>query len=594
MNAPAPRAPWSEAVLAAALFAVDPHGTGLRLRGRAGPARDAFLELLDDLFADGPVRRVPAGVDRSRLTGGLDLGATLAAGRPVEQKGLLTDADGGLLILAMAERIDREIAAIVEAAQDTGMSAGAPALFGIVALDEGVDAEEAPPPSLCDRLGIVADLEGITVADLTAEADFEDAAAIRQARARLPAVAVADDAVAALVELGERFGIASLRAVSAALRVARASAALRGSTIVSEEDLTIAARLVLLPRATEVPAQPETAEPPPPPPEQAEAPPEEASSETPQDGPSEPETSEDEAGHAEQQADRLVEAVRTSLPPDMLARLVDRAKGAARAGSRGAGSGGAARTRGRPAGLRARRPRNGERLALLATLRAAVPHQPFRRREAVAGAPAIHVRLEDFRTVRRRIRRRSTTIFVVDASGSAALHRLGEAKGAVELMLAECYVRRDEVALVAFRGHGADVLLPPTRSLARAKRALGVLPGGGGTPLAAGLEEARRVAEQVRKKGNAARVVLLTDGQANVGKAGATGRAEAKSDALDAAAGFRVDGIAAVLIDTSPRPQQSAREIAAAMDARYMALPQADAARMVRALGSFETAEIRT
>lgn len=592
MSTRAPRAPWSEAVLAAALFAVDPHGTGLRLRGRAGPARDAFLELLQDLFVDAPVRRVPPGTERSRLTGGLDLGATLAAGRPVMQAGLLAEADGGLVFLSMAERIDREIAAIVEAAHDTGSSAEAPARFGIVALDEGVDADEAPPPSLCDRLGIVADLDGITLADLAAEADFEDAAAIRRARARLPAVALPDTAVAALVELGERFGIASLRAVSAALHVARASAALRGAALVDEDDLAIATRLVLLPRAMELPAPPEAPEPPPEPPE---ARPDQASTEDPQDAPPEPGPFEDDGSHPEQQADRLVEAVRTSLPPDMLARLVDRAKGASRSGGRGAGAGASAPTRGRPAGVRTRRPRAGERLALLATLRAAVPHQPFRRKAtSEAGMPAIRVRLEDFRTVRRRIRRRSTTIFVVDASGSAALHRLGEAKGAVELMLAECYVRRDEVALVAFRGHGADLLLPPTRSLARAKRALGVLPGGGGTPLAAGIEEARRVAEQVRKKGHAPRVVMLTDGQANIGKAGAAGRAEAKSDALAAATGFRLDGIAAVLIDTSPRPQQSAREIAAAMDARYMALPQADAARMVRALGNFDgPAEVR-
>jgi len=97
------------------------------------------------------------------------------------------------------------------------------------------------------------------------------------------------------------------------------------------------------------------------------------------------------------------------------------------------------------------------------------------------------VRRDDFRVRRFAERAEATTIFAVDASGSAAAARLAEAKGAVELLLAEAYVARTQVALVAFRGTGAEAVLPPTRSLARAKRVLADLAGGGGTPLAAGL-----------------------------------------------------------------------------------------------------------
>ena len=100
------------------------------------------------------------------------------------------------------------------------------------------------------------------------------------------------------------------------------------------------------------------------------------------------------------------------------------------------------------------------------------------------------MRRDDFRMTRFQQRTRTTTIFVVDASGSSALNRLAEAKGAVELLLADCYVRRDQVALLAFRGKEAELLLPPTRSLVRAKRSLAGLPGGGGTPLAAGIDAA--------------------------------------------------------------------------------------------------------
>jgi magnesium chelatase subunit D len=127
---------------------------------------------------------------------------------------------------------------------------------------------------------------------------------------------------------------------------------------------------------------------------------------------------------------------------------------------------------------------------------------------AVMPAPRVLVRRDDFRVQRLRERRETTTVFVVDASGSAALHRLAEAKGAIELLLAECYVRRDRVALIAFRGRpgaaGAELLLPPTRSLVRAKRSLADLPGGGGTPLAHGLDAARALAEDVSRRGGTA------------------------------------------------------------------------------------------
>jgi hypothetical protein len=108
------------------------------------------------------------------------------------------------------------------------------------------------------------------------------------------------------------------------------------------------------------------------------------------------------------------------------------------------------------------------------------------------------VRADDFHVRRFEQRRTTTTLFAVDASGSSALYRLAEAKGAVELLLAECYVRRDQVAVLTFRGQGAELLLPPTRSLVRAKRALAGMPGGGGTPLAAGLDAVAQLADQVR------------------------------------------------------------------------------------------------
>jgi magnesium chelatase subunit D len=184
---------------------------------------------------------------------------------------------------------------------------------------------------------------------------------------------------------------------------------------------------------------------------------------------------------------------------------------------------------------------------------------------------------EDFHVTRFRQLGQTTTVFVVDASGSAALNRLAEAKGAVELLLADCYVRRDSVAVLAFRGVSAEILLPPTRSLARAKRSLAGLPGGGGTPLAIAIDAAVGLAAQIRRRGETPIVVFLTDGKANIARDGRPGRGPASADALAAALRLRLDGVRAMLVDTSPQPQESARALSGAMGAHYTALPYAGA-----------------
>ena len=181
-------------------------------------------------------------------------------------------------------------------------------------------------------------------------------------------------------------------------------------------------------------------------------------------------------------------------------------------------------------------------------------------------------------------RSETATIFLVDASGSSALHRLAEAKGAVELLLADCYVRRDQVAVIAFRHRGAELILPLTKSLARAKRSLSALPGGGGTPLAAAIDDAVVLAEGLRRRGITPTLVLLTDGRANVARNGAGGRERAQEDALQAARTCRAMRLTGLLIDTSPSPSPPAARLASEMGARYLPLPRADAAAISRAV----------
>jgi len=158
-------------------------------------------------------------------------------------------------------------------------------------------------------------------------------------------------------------------------------------------------------------------------------------------------------------------------------------------------------------------------------------------------------------------------------------------------LLADCYVRRDEVAVIAFRGRTAEVLLPSTRSLVRAKRSLGGLPGGGGTPLAAGIEAASVMAEGLRRRGLSPTIVLLTDGRGNVARDGSTGRAPAEADALKAATQLRAARISCLLIDTSTRPSEQAMRLAGSLGARYVPLPHASSSALATAVQSAHAAQ---
>ncbi len=551
-------------VEAALLCAVDPVGLGgVALRSAAGPQRDAWLAGFRRLMNGAPWRRIPPDLPDNRLLGGLDLTATLALGRPVAESGVLAAVDGGTLVIAMAERMPGGTAARIGAVMDAhavviereGVAFNADSRFCTLLLDEGIEADERAPAALLDRLAF-----HITEAEAPPDLD------LAEARALLPSVTIADEFLEALTGAAMALGIASPRAVLLALNAARAAAALDGRDAVEKVDAELAARLVLAPRATQAPPPPDEEQAPPPPPPDQEPPP-------PDDKAPMPEPKELE--------ELLLAAAAANLPPELL----DQAKLAALAG-RGGGRAGETRAqarRGRPIGSRVGEPRGDARMAVLDTLRAAAPWQAIRTKPDHA---RIAIRREDFRIRRYKQRNEVTAIFAVDASGSSAMNRLAEAKGAVELLLAECYVRRDRVALIAFRGKQAEVLLPPTQALARAKRSLAGLPGGGPTPLASGLDTARALALGERRAGRSPLVVLMTDGRGNIARDGTPGHARAQADALDAARTLRAAGISCILLDTAPRPQPAARALAEAAAAIYLPMPMADAQRMARAAGA--------
>ena len=552
-----PADPLEDAVLAARLFVSAPQVfKGMVLRG-PGPGREALVAALAENIA---LRRLPGHVDDERLLGGVDLAASLSAGRPIRQTGLIEEAQGGALIAGMAERMDGAIAGRLGQALDEGATA-------LVLLDDASEPEEGPPQSLSERVAFIADLsasrrwQGVELAP---------------AAGHLADVAPLDDAaLRALAATAEALGVDSLRALIFAGETARALAALGGRDTADKSDLSGAVRLVLAPRATRLPPQQQDAppeEPPPPPP----------------DGERDDQSNSEQQQQEPDLSEILVEAAKTSIPADLLASLVQ-GKAPRRSSSSGTGQKRKAATRGKPLGARPGMPRGGAKLALIDSLRAAVPWQAVRRREAGANdTSSILMRKEDLRIRRFEERAARVTIFAVDASGSAAAARLAEAKGAVELMLAQAYVTRSEVALVAFRGTTAELLLPPTRSLTRARRTLSQLPGGGGTPLALGLNAAREVAESVIARGRSAALVILTDGRANIAADGSPGRPQAAADTAVAAKAIAASGIDALVVDISARPGPEGAALAIALGGRFLALPRADARMLQQAINAVQ------
>ncbi|MGJ8621776.1 MAG: magnesium chelatase subunit D [Yoonia sp.] len=532
---------WTHATLALQLLAIDPGLGGICVRARSGPVRERLMALIDP-----KAKRIHPAISDEALFGGLDLSATLASGQLVQETGLL--ATSGTMVLAMAERATTGLAARLAVALDKNEG------HVLIALDEGSEPDEVLNPKLAERLAFHVDLSDCAIGDVTPQ----------QHRAATPAaVTVPADTLPQITRIAAELGIDSMRAPLFALRAARAHAALVGRDRVTAEDIEIACAMTLAHRATRMPA-PETEEDQTPPP-----PPENDNSESHEDTLDLPD-------------ELLLDAVRALLPDNLLDQL---AAQKARAG-RGNGTGAARKgnRRGRPLPSRAGRISDGARIDIIATLRAAAPWQTIRR--DATGRDGLHIRPGDIRIKRFEEKSDRLLIFAVDASGSSALTRLAEAKGAVELLLAQAYARRDHVALVAFRGTEAELLLPPTRSLVQTKRRLAGLPGGGGTPLAAGMMVAFEQAVQATRRGLTPTIAILTDGRANIALDGRADRKQAATDAQQIARVLRAHGTDAIVIDTGNRPEPALRNLAQSMDATYLPLPRADAARLSQSVAT--------
>ncbi len=540
---------WARASLALNLLGADPKTfRGMTIRARSGPVRDIFLEGVTRVL--GPSQKLHPAMSRDALLGGLDFAQTLATGVLSTSTGLLDQK--GLLLLTMAERCPKDMAALVAARLDANPD------LTLIVFDEGAEPDELAPAALTERLAFHVSLDGVgrliakPISKTTSMESAPDPSPKSPGRAT-------DPDVRELTLLAARLGIDTLRAPQFAVATARTHARMNGRSTPNATDLQVAAELVLAPRATQLPES----EPPPPQP---------------------PETDRENRQNSQSETlpdDMLIDAVRAMLPPDLLENLKNSHV------SQGQGSGAGQRKRGnrrgRPLPSRPGRLDGTARLDLVATLRAAAPWQRLRGKTSdgtVRVYPAdIHLKRYEEKSDR-------LIVFAVDASGSAALARLGEAKGAVELLLSRAYATRDHVALIAFRGDEAQLLLPPTRSLVQTKRRLAELPGGGGTPLAHGLQAAADLAQRSGAHGLSPIIAVLTDGRANIALDGSANRERANEDARRMARFVNAMRIPSIVLDVGMRPHPSLSTLAKDMGARYMPLPRGTAERLSETLGA--------
>ncbi len=621
---------WNDALTSLQLLQIDPHGLGgIWLRAPFGPVREQWLQHLSQTGLN--TVKLPGNIDAERLLGGIDLSRTLQTGHLHMQSGLLQQADQGLVCISMAERFPAALVAPLTQAMDTQSlpplanvthsESSVDTQFSVVALDESMNDDPPISKALQERLGLWFDLQDLVPSDITGVAiDMispkrsqesvsiqiaEDALAhMKQA---LPQIEWTDEQVLAVCITAQGLGIDSLRIPTLALRVASAHAALNLRNRLTDEDLAFAARRVLAPRATQLPVPPENAsdtepENSPNPETEPEQSKDDNSTASPPKAPEPPKAHTESEGASstdesekdpdmedespstpspENLQEMLVAAALASLPPDILAGLLtqpgrNQGNTSGRSGQYRSGT-----QRGRPLPPRPGRPGGNTRLHILATLRAAAPKQRLR-----SGTPQgrVAIRPEDFHVHRYQQHSSSCLILALDASGSTALQRLAEAKGAVELLLQQSYARRDSVCIVAFKGAQAQLLLPATRSLVRAKRAMTGLPGGGGTPLALALKMACEQATQLQRQGVTPLLVVLSDGRANVNLQGLGGRPQAQADALQWAAQWRQTGHRALWIDTSLQPDAQVQNLAHIMGGSYMPMPQVQSQRMASAM----------
>jgi magnesium chelatase subunit D len=578
-----------ELVTALVLCAIDPAIGGVLLRGDKGSGKTTAARALAALLPVGaPFVEVPLGATEDRVTGSVDVAAVLADGEHRFQRGLLEAADGGVLYVDEVNLLPDHLVDVLLDAAATGMnrverdgfSHVQPSRFVLIG---SMNPEEGElRPQLLDRFGLSvrvttpsdpderaeavsrrvafdADPVGFLAEWETAEADL--AARVRRARP----VPLEDGIHREVAELCVAAGAEGLRADLVISRAAAALGGWVGKQSAGRDEVAVVAPLALGHRRR-TPFGSRPAEDPgldeivasalgtPRPGSGAEAP-------TARDHA--PSTVEgDDTGARSQDVPAPAPAEPTGDPdPALVQSLADRGRRGGERTGRNRAPGGAAAARGRT--IRAEESPGTGPVAVAPTVVASAVR--------TAGRHPLRVDVEDLRSAVREQRGEKVVILAVDTSGSMGVaERVAAARAGVLALLADAYQRRDRVAVIAYRDRGAEVVLRPTSSTEIALARLAKIATGGRTPLAAGIDAARSLALEERRRGAEPLLVLVTDGRATAAAEGT----DPVLAALEAAGTCRRDALDALVIDCEgpARPLGLARQLAEAMGARYVAM----------------------
>lgn len=530
---------------------------GVLLRGDKGAGKTTTARALAELLPK-PARFVnlPIGVTEDRLLGGMDLAKTLK-GEPELRPGLLAEASGGVLYVDEVNLLPDHLAdALLDAAatgvstvEREGFSAVQEARF--VLLGSMNPEEGVLRPQLLDRFALAVDIFATNmvterrevverrIAFDTDAVGFVERWAREQAhlqqqvvaaRGRLPSVKCSTAMLDRISTLVCELGVVSLRADLAIARASCAQAALLDSAAVTEEHIDAVLPLALTHRALNTPQPPRPPQSPPPP-SRAEK----------------PESPTSRSGNEETGDTNEHRFSSMSIKTPELRWTVEDGRSGATAARRGQAPGPVTRVR------------KSEQPAEL-DVRSSM-------REALAQTGQSRPRIQDLYEKVREPLVGSRFLFVVDSSGShAARERMRAVKGAVIGLVERSLRRRDEVAVIVFRGEAAELLVEPTSDVATVLSALEYMPTGGRTPLAHALELAHQFINDETL------LLLLTDGRANV----PSHSTDPWADSLEAAAKIRC---AALVVDTESASNAfgKAKELADAMRAKLINLATLEA-----------------
>ena len=592
------------------VFSVCPHKlAGIRIELPHFEYRRALISSLKKVL---PKRMsfssIPSDISSEDLTGGIDFLGSLREGVKVYREGLLTRKknSGQMLLLSLTRDIDRAVANLLCADLDKTLEATNENNCGfnsLVVFEElpfnREDKNQNVPRAINERLALTivgTELAEDNNLDNLAMSE-EEILEVENARKIFSDVTLGADQLSILVAISYELAVEGFRQVFFAITVSKVIAALQGRIQVDDEDIKLAASLVFLSKAKSIPSQEDenqlSVEN-----EDTEAPTEENITEESNridnldssiidsrddDRQSiENETGEDSPANLDSSMQNIFLS-KEFLQSILSGELSKRLKGSSSFGR------GQTYIRNTSSGKNysSMRWRQGSphKIKIVDSIQAALPYQ-FERQtyENFDQNMLLRILPEDLRVSKKRNRVRNTTIFLVDASGSSASKRLGEAKGAVELLLAECYIRRDVVALISFKGKHTDLLLEPTRSLVRATKCLRGLKGGGGTPMPVALEHAFNLCCSELSHGKIPVLVILSDGGANVTKSGVGGRSKAFDESLKSAELFNSHIINSIFIDIADNPAPQTRFLADKLGATYVPLPRASSKKILHAV----------